>query len=54
MALISCPECGKKVSDRAATCPECGCPINTAPAESVSVQSNTALIENYLTLAINA
>lgn len=27
MALISCPDCGRKVSDRAVSCPECGCPI---------------------------
>ena len=25
MALITCPHCGKPVSDRAATCPNCGC-----------------------------
>ena len=28
MALISCPRCGKPVSDRAITCPKCGCPIS--------------------------
>lgn len=27
MALINCPECGKEVSDKAASCPNCGCPI---------------------------
>lgn len=27
MAMISCPECGKDISDRALTCPNCGCPI---------------------------
>ncbi|MBQ9198578.1 MAG: zinc ribbon domain-containing protein [Lachnospiraceae bacterium] len=27
MALIECPECGKKISDKAMTCPSCGCPI---------------------------
>ncbi len=27
MALITCPDCGKTVSDRAAACPDCGCPI---------------------------
>jgi len=27
MALINCPECGREVSDIAATCPGCGCPI---------------------------
>lgn len=27
MALINCPECGKEVSENAATCPNCGNPI---------------------------
>ena len=27
MALITCPECGKQVSDRVAACIHCGCPI---------------------------
>lgn len=35
MAIISCPECGKQISDRAISCPDCGCPINAAPAASV-------------------
>ena len=26
MALIKCPECGKKISDKAPSCPNCGCP----------------------------
>ena len=27
MALITCVECGNKVSDKAECCPECGCPV---------------------------
>lgn len=27
MALINCPECGKKVSGQAQSCPNCGTPI---------------------------
>lgn len=27
MALISCPECGKQISDKASSCPNCGTPI---------------------------
>ena len=27
MALINCPECKQKVSDKAPACPGCGCPI---------------------------
>ena len=26
MSLITCPECGKKISDKAAACPNCGLP----------------------------
>ena len=26
MLLITCPECGKQVSDQAEFCPHCGCP----------------------------
>ena len=28
MALMACPECNKKVSDKAETCPNCGFPIS--------------------------
>ena len=28
MALIVCPECDQRISDRAAACPSCGYPIN--------------------------
>lgn len=28
MALIECPECGKKISSYAYACPECGCPMD--------------------------
>lgn len=28
MALIKCPECGKEISDKAASCPNCGFPIS--------------------------
>lgn len=27
MALISCPECGQQISDKAANCPQCGYPV---------------------------
>ena len=30
MALISCPECGKEVSDRAPACIQCGYPLSSA------------------------
>lgn len=28
MALITCPECGQKVSETAITCPSCGVKIS--------------------------
>ncbi|MGE0786094.1 MAG: hypothetical protein AB7S26_10425 [Sandaracinaceae bacterium] len=34
MPLIECPDCGRKVSDRAAVCPDCACPV----AEIVAAQ----------------
>lgn len=37
MALIKCPECGKEISDKAATCPNCGCPsIDKEEAERIN------------------
>ena len=36
MAMVQCPECGREVSDQAATCPNCGCPLgvtSVAPAK---------------------
>lgn len=33
MALISCPECGNEISDKAPACPQCGVPIASAPKE---------------------
>ena len=36
MAIVSCPECGKQVSDRASACPNCGCPITEAQPSNVA------------------
>lgn len=36
MSLISCSECGKQVSDKAASCPNCGCPITSILQNSQS------------------
>lgn len=38
MALINCRECGKQISDQAASCPHCGAPLKATPAP----QQNTA------------
>ena len=59
MAIISCPKCGKKVSDKAEKCPHCGClkdEINKtllALAENISnehasVQNSPKYIEKPL------
>jgi len=29
MALMKCPECGNKISDKAEFCIQCGCPISS-------------------------
>lgn len=45
MALIKCPECGRDVSDRAASCPGCGCPVQqvlTPKGELKYVRTMTA------------
>ena len=33
MALIKCTECGKEISDKAASCPHCGSPTLSAQSE---------------------
>jgi len=39
MSLIKCPECGRDVSDKAATCPNCGHPINQTNENLVQIDS---------------
>lgn len=39
MAMITCPECGKQISDKAGTCPNCGCPIaDCSPSGEVRIK----------------
>ena len=42
MALIKCPECGKKVSDQATACIHCGYPISSVfnPEEKLTLSLN--------------
>lgn len=35
MAIINCPDCGKKVSDKAASCEHCGFMLSAHDAESL-------------------
>lgn len=37
MALISCPECEKEVSDKARSCPNCGFPFKEAYVQKVEI-----------------
>ncbi len=37
MSLITCPECGKQISDKATACPHCGAPIGIVIANSEPV-----------------
>lgn len=46
MALIKCPECGKKVSDKAPACIQCGYPLKSAPKTPVTPKTP----DNYLYL----
>ena len=40
MALIPCSECGKQVSEKAASCPNCGAPITGAASLSLNPKSH--------------
>ncbi len=35
MGLITCPDCGQQVSDRAKTCIHCGCPLEAPNYEAL-------------------
>lgn len=40
MALTTCTDCGRQVSDKAAACPHCGCPIGSGQPTSGHVASD--------------
>ena len=42
MALISCQECGKNISDKAEACPSCGCPNKAQLITCEECNSNVA------------
>lgn len=50
MALIKCPECGREVSDKAASCINCGCPLaGINPSGSVTVAVNgPGMVKMYI------
>ena len=39
MALISCPECGKEISDKVKACPHCGYPLAEEPQQEQPASS---------------
>lgn len=48
MALITCPECGKEISDKAKTCPNCGAPVEAkAEIPEIEVQSKPNIPDRY-------
>lgn len=46
MALTSCPDCGREVSDRAPACPNCGAPIAAPPPSTASVPQRVITSED--------
>lgn len=45
MALITCNECGRQISDRASSCPGCGAPVvgqSASPARQPVIDTGTA------------
>ena len=43
MALITCRECGKEISDQADKCPNCGCPVNNESQKKKDMINNSKL-----------
>jgi len=43
MPLISCPECGRDVSEQAADCPQCGHPIAKGARQRVRTSEDSFL-----------
>lgn len=44
MALITCPDCGKQISDVAPSCPSCGRPMGTSMGISMDIATQRAII----------
>ncbi len=43
MALVQCPDCDRKVSDRAALCPDCSCPVKEVIAAQRALELRDAV-----------
>lgn len=53
MALITCPDCKREVSDAAATCPGCARPLQAPPAHPIAVQATHGATGKFLDPAAN-
>ena len=55
MALIECPDCGRKVSERAVQCPQCAAPIAAAGAPDngvVTTQATAKPLKAHLAVSL--
>ena len=52
MAMITCKECGKKVSDMAKACTECGFPVSEYVAYEAAVKAASDLTQGIHKIAI--
>ncbi len=48
MAIIKCPECGKEISDKAASCPNCGFPLIKGQPEKEKPKEYTVEINDSM------
>ena len=46
MALVTCPECGREVSDKAASCPGCGAPVDTSSRKKYCQHCGSQIDQN--------
>lgn len=52
MALITCPECGHNISDKAKVCPNCGAPTPSAIEKKESAKAAARAIAIKIFLAV--
>lgn len=51
MALITCPECGNLISDKASTCIRCGCPLSEiVTSGTVRIKMPNNIVEGWVGL----
>ncbi|MCD7958942.1 MAG: zinc ribbon domain-containing protein [Ruminococcus sp.] len=50
MAMIKCPECGREISDRAASCPNCGVPIASGKKVKIKMPKTAQMAQGWIGL----